>query len=86
MKSLPPLATRCTLFSAILLMVTPAAAQLRIVDYNTTGGPRAGLETVLEAIGQEAVNGFAKPIDVLIIRERSSSSNSNAGLIDVSAY
>ena len=79
------LATNCT-FLCALSIVTPAEAQLRIVDYNTAGGPRVGLETVLKAIGEEVVNGFAKPIDVLIIRERSSSSNSNAGLIDVSAY
>ena len=62
MKILPSLTTVCTLCSVLLLVAKPVEAQLRIVDYNTAGGPRAGLSTVLEAIGQEVVNGFAKSI------------------------
>lgn len=54
-------------------------AQLRVVSYNTANGDgfkagQVGLETVLEAIGDEVVNGFAKPIDVLALQEQTSSS------------
>src|SRR5687767_9804503 len=41
-----------------------AAAQLRVVTYNTTGGPREGLATVLQAIGED------HPIDVLALQEQ----------------
>ena len=44
---------------------TPKAfAQIRVVSYNTLEGPRAGIETVLQAIGEESVRGIAKPIDL----------------------
>jgi exonuclease III len=48
-------------------------AQLRVVDYNTAGlsaGPRAGMATVLEALGDESVNGIAKPPDVFALQEQ----------------
>lgn len=41
-----------------------------MVTYNTLRGPNAGLDTVLTAIGEERVNGFAKPIDVLLLQEQ----------------
>jgi hypothetical protein len=83
MKILPTLATVCTFCNAIWLIATPGAAQLRIVDYNTTDGPRAGLSTVLQAIGEEAVNGFAKPIDVLSLQEQSSSATTTQAIVDL---
>jgi hypothetical protein len=43
------------------------------VTYNTTGEPGAGLTTILQSIGEEAVNGFAKPIDMLVLQEQSTS-------------
>ena len=82
MKILPTLAKVCT-FCAFLLFATPGAAQLRIVDYNTTDGPRAGLATVLQAIGEQAVNGFAKPIDVLSLQEQSSSATTTQAIVDL---
>ena len=56
----------------------PAHAQLRIVTYNTAtadpeGGittPRAGMDIVLQSIGEELRNGIAKPIDVLLLQEQ----------------
>jgi hypothetical protein len=60
-----------------------AHAQLRVVTYNTTGGPNAGLATVLEAIGQEIVNGFAKPIDVLAVQEQTSSATTTQAIVDL---
>jgi len=54
-----------------------ALAQLRIVTYNTANGsfpgndtsPRSGMNTVLQAIADEVVNGISKPIDALIFQE-----------------
>jgi len=60
-----------------------AVAQLRIVDYNTTAGPRAGFDVVVEAIGSELVGGIAKPIDVLAVQEQSSSATTTQGIVDL---
>ena len=75
---------RGPIFIAIsFLVVASASAELRIVDYNTAGGPRAGLDTILEAIGNETVNGIQRPIDVLALQEQSSSATTTAGIVDV---
>ncbi|QDU89589.1 hypothetical protein Pla175_29810 [Pirellulimonas nuda] len=55
---------------ALLLAAGDSDAQLRIVDWNTGGGARAGVSTVFAAIGQESVGGVAKPIDVLSLQEQ----------------
>ena len=54
----------------ILLQPSAAHAQLRIVTYNTTGLPDAGMNIVLKSIGEEQRNGIAKPIDVLLLQEQ----------------
>lgn len=54
------------------LMPDVTLGQLRIVSYNTAGGPRPGLDVVLVAIGEESVNGIARPIDVLALQEQDS--------------
>jgi len=67
--------TMLRLTPTLCLLITlcpPACAQLRIVSWNTNGESRPGTATVLEAIGQEVVNGFAQPIDVLSLQEQSS--------------
>lgn len=69
--------------AALGSIASPALGQLRIVDYNTAGGPRAGMSTILEAIGEEAVNGIAKPLDVLILQEQSSSASTTQAIVDV---
>ncbi len=54
-----------------------ASAQLRIVNWNTTGEARSGgpqnvgTIDVLEAIGLETVNGVSRPLDVLSLQEQS---------------
>lgn len=65
-----------------LLGAAPASAQLRIVTYNPTNGPRSGMDIVLKSIGEETRNGIAKPIDVLLLQEQSRS----AGLPDTQAF
>ncbi|QDU89485.1 Endonuclease/Exonuclease/phosphatase family protein [Pirellulimonas nuda] len=57
-------------FVVLLLVPGVCDAQLRVVDWNTGGGARAGVATVFEAIGQESVGGVAKPIDVLSLQEQ----------------
>lgn len=51
--------------------VSSAQAQLRIVTYNTTGPPDAGMNIVLRSIGEEIRAGIAKPIDILLLQEQS---------------
>jgi hypothetical protein len=57
----------------LLAQLPVAQAQLRIVTYNTTGAPATGVDVVLKSIGEETRNGFAKPIDVLLLQEQSAS-------------
>lgn len=74
-----------------LILSPPAVGQLRIVNYNTANSgdgsspvtPRAGMETVLEAIGNEVRIGIAQPIDVLALQEQQSSSTTTAAIMDV---
>ncbi|MEO0529597.1 MAG: hypothetical protein AAF266_03365 [Planctomycetota bacterium] len=55
---------------ACVLTVAPAAAQLRIVTYNTLDGATNNTRLVLEAIGDEVFGGIAKPIDILLLQEQ----------------
>lgn len=59
------------------------AAELRVVTYNTTSSVRPGLAIVLEAIGEENINGIARPIDVLALQEQSSSASVTAEIVDL---
>lgn len=67
----PMLWCAVVLFAAVGV-VRPAAAQLRIVTYNTNAGPRPESDLVLQEIGLQAVQGIAKPIDILLLQEQSS--------------
>ena len=68
---------------ATMILSAPALAQLRVVTYNTNGGPRADSDTVLEEIGLETVNGFAKPIDVLTLQEQTTLAGTTQGYLDL---
>jgi endonuclease/exonuclease/phosphatase family metal-dependent hydrolase len=58
-----------------LLATTPAAAQLRVVQYNvtasgsTSSGPREGMATVFGGIADSARAGFTGDIDILLLQE-----------------
>ncbi|MGH8046613.1 MAG: hypothetical protein ACREKL_05165, partial [Chthoniobacterales bacterium] len=68
---------------AFLLMgMYSAQAQLRIVQYNTAGDARAGMSTILAAIGAESVNGAVKPPDALALEEQTSSATTQA-IVDI---
>ena len=67
-----------TVLLCLLALTAPAAAQLRIVTYNTANGtfpsgndpsPRTGMDNVLQAIANEVTNGISRPIDALIFQE-----------------
>ncbi len=68
---------------AIGLAAGQVQAQLRIVDYNTAGDVRPGMNAVLTAIAADSVNGVAKPIDVLILQEQDSMSTTTQGMVNV---
>lgn len=66
-----------------------AQAQLRIATYNTNNYasgqtlPRAGVGTVLEALGDQAKAGFARPLDILLVQEQSTLTTSTDGLVGI---
>jgi hypothetical protein len=70
-RSLITLAVRALLAGAALAYALPAEAQLRIVTYNTANDARPGMDVVLKSIGEESYDGFAKPIDILLLQEQS---------------
>ena len=58
----------------LIVGVHSAEAQLRVVTYNTTGPPDAGMNIILKSIGEETRNGIAKPIDILLLQEQNNPS------------
>lgn len=64
--------------AALSLPATSSALTLRIVTYNIAAdidgytATRPGLDTVLEAIGQQNVNGLAQPADIIALEETTS--------------
>ncbi|WP_428388614.1 hypothetical protein [Mucisphaera sp.] len=83
MRSTRSAITAALSLSALLAFTAAAEAQLRVVSYNTAGGPRTGLEDVLEAIGDENRNGFAKPIDVLALQEQNSPGSTTQAIVNL---
>jgi hypothetical protein len=84
-------AAAAALLAILCFSLTPSAeAQLRIVTYNTaTGNPggvqtaRPGMDIVLTSIGEETINGIARPIDVLLLQEQYSTNVGDDALDDV---
>ena len=74
-----------------LSLPTSGWGQLRIVTYNTaTSGqnrapstPRAGMDTVLQAIGDEMRQGISKPLDVLLLQEIQSSAVTSQAFVNL---
>jgi len=85
----------CALMAAMALPQCGALAQLRVITYNTANGtfpdfppgqdpdPRAGMDNVLQAIGDEVTNGIAKPIDVLIFQEHDEPHTTTQDFVDL---
>ncbi len=82
----------CSIFVCLLVLALPAQAQLRIVTYNTANGtfpsgnnpdPRTGMDNVLQAIGDEVTNGFARPVDVFLFQEHDAPSTTTQDFVDL---
>lgn len=68
----------------IACLSSEAAAQLRVVTYNTantSGTPRDSVSTVLEALGDQAKAGFARPIDILTMQEQADLTTTTAAYV-----
>jgi endonuclease/exonuclease/phosphatase family metal-dependent hydrolase len=69
------------------LLPALAAAQVRIATYNVEADidgfttPRPGLDTVLQSIGSEPRNGFARPLDILTLQETTSNVTTVAPIV-----
>lgn len=71
------------IFALFFCGVFSAAAQLRIVDYNTAGAARESLSTLLAAFGDEKINGVSKAPDVLTLQEQDSSATTTKAIVDM---
>ncbi|MFL5329957.1 MAG: hypothetical protein ACJ8C4_13715 [Gemmataceae bacterium] len=66
--------------------LTPTAGYFRIADYNIassggTGAPRAGLDTILQGIGNEPLNSQTEAIDLLTLEEVKSQATTTADVV-----
>lgn len=69
---------------AMACVGSTALGELRIVTYNTAADARTPyINTVLQAIGQQSVNGVARPIDVLVLQEQDSVSTDTQAVLNV---
>lgn len=80
---LPNLKQIAILTVLITSLSTAANAQLRIVTYNTLEGPNPGLDTVLEAVGEQSVEGIQRPIDVLLLQEQTSVTGTTQSIVNL---
>ena len=51
-------------------IASQAWVQLRVFDYNTGEAARAGIDTILAAVGAESLNGVSKAPDILTLEEQ----------------
>ena len=73
--------------AALVTAATTAAAQVRVVSYNTLDGPNStgdlNFRSVFQAIATSPANGIAKRPDVIALQEQDADSTSNlAALLD----
>jgi hypothetical protein len=82
----PFLTVRQQTVTAVIALASAAPAaygQLRVVTYNTAEAARPTLGTVLQAIGNDSVNGIARPIDVLSLQEQTTPSSTTQQILNV---
>jgi hypothetical protein len=85
----PSLAVVTAALCALALGPAVAHAQLRIATYNTNNYsagqtlPRSGMAAVLEALGDQARAGFARPLDILLLQEQSTLATTTDGFVDI---
>lgn len=88
---------RLVVLMFVVMLAAPAVAQLRIVTYNTntfgTEGDVADLpsnfrtvrteaDVVFQAIGEESVNGIARPADIILLQEQQQLDTTTDNLVD----
>ncbi len=56
---------------------------IRIVSYNVVSDARPGMDLILEAIGEEVINGISRPIDILAVQEVTSQVGDTQAVLDV---
>jgi len=69
--------------SSSLLLPSYAVAQLRIVSYNTTPTLSDELGAVLVGIGEQAVNGVSRPVDIVALQEQVSLQEETQAVVDM---
>jgi MYXO-CTERM domain-containing protein len=77
------------IMASVGVAASPAAAQLRVVSWNTATSQTGGFSArqthfnrVLDYMGREPVNGISRPIDVLILQEQRQDSGSLTDFAD----
>ena len=73
----------CAMAVLLAILVRPATGQLRIVSYNTTTTIGSSMGEVLEAIGNESVNGISRPIDILAVQEQVGLSTTTQEILNI---
>ncbi|MDX2038445.1 MAG: Calx-beta domain-containing protein [Isosphaeraceae bacterium] len=86
LEARPPRSTRLArpMVEWLERRVTLTAGTLRVVSYNIAaagGNPRSGLNTLLEAMGNESYAGNAQPIDILLLQEVQSQTTTTAAVL-----
>ena len=85
LKQRHALVTLLALF--LMSVINTSATTLRVVSYNIEADvdgvttPRSGLYTVLEAIGEQNMNGVLQPLDILALQETTSNSTTVAPIV-----
>src|SRR5262245_37609539 len=75
---------RPLLIFSFVFSAAGAHAQLRVVQYNSTGlNGASAVQSILQAIGNESVNGVAKPLDVLILQEQDSVTGDTQAIVNI---
>jgi len=83
----------CAIALAACFSPLCGAETLRVASYNIEADidgyttPRPGLDTVLEAIGQQSVNGIVRPLDIVALQETTSNAATLAPIVlDLNTY
>src|SRR3954468_8446674 len=66
--------------------IVPAAGYFRIAEYNiasSMSAPASGLNTILQGIGSEHLNGVTQPIDLLALQEVESQATASKAVVNL---
>lgn len=66
--------------------IVPAGGYFRLAEYNiasSTSSPASGLNTIIQGIGDEHVNGVTQPIDLLALQEVQSQATTSQAVVNL---